>query len=308
MSPFRRILVYAAVDDDELLGLAQAAALARSNHASITVVRVLADIGVLARWQSGVGDAEALRRIVAESQQTTLEERVAPLREEGLGVRIEIRWGTPWLELIRCVRSGGYDLVVKTAEGISSESSLFFGSTAMHLIRKCPCPVWVVGSEIGSGRGRVLAAIDPTEDETRSAIADRVLASADEMTEEGGELHVASAWTAPGEHLLASRISVEDLSSHVRAAEQDARAALHRVLSRTGDPVKLEHVHLLKGHARMVLAPFIERSGFDLVVMGSFGRVGIAGFLIGETAETLVRSVRCSVLVLKPPGFVCPVG
>ncbi len=35
--------------------------------------------------------------------------------------------------------------------------------------------------------------------------------------------------------------------------------------------------------------------------------MGIAGFLIGETAEALIRSVRCSVLVVKPPGFACPV-
>ena len=39
----------------------------------------------------------------------------------------------------------------------------------------------------------------------------------------------------------------------------------------------------------------------------SLGRTGMAGLLIGETAESLNRSVRCSVLVVKPPGFVSPV-
>jgi hypothetical protein len=44
-----------------------------------------------------------------------------------------------------------------------------------------------------------------------------------------------------------------------------------------------------------------------MLVMGSLGRVGIAGMLIGDTAESLIRSVHCSVLALKPPDFLCPV-
>ena len=68
-----------------------------------------------------------------------------------------------------------------------------------------------------------------------------------------------------------------------------------------------QHVHLVEGEPRDVLPDLVDREKYDLIVMGSLGRVGIAGFLIGETAETLIRSVRCSVLVVKPPGFRCPV-
>ena len=45
----------------------------------------------------------------------------------------------------------------------------------------------------------------------------------------------------------------------------------------------------------------------DLLVMGTVCRTGIAGFLIGNTAEEVLNQVGCSVLTLKPEGFVTPV-
>ncbi|NJO21650.1 MAG: universal stress protein [Sphingomonadales bacterium] len=42
--------------------------------------------------------------------------------------------------------------------------------------------------------------------------------------------------------------------------------------------------------------------------MGTVTRTGIAGFLIGATAEDVLRQVDCSVLTVKPDGFVTPVA
>jgi universal stress protein E len=47
--------------------------------------------------------------------------------------------------------------------------------------------------------------------------------------------------------------------------------------------------------------------GIDLVVMGTVARAGIAGMLIGNTAERVLRKLPCSVLTVKPDGFVSPV-
>ena len=48
--------------------------------------------------------------------------------------------------------------------------------------------------------------------------------------------------------------------------------------------------------------------GIDTIVMGSVGRTGLAGFFIGNTAETVLSRVKCSVLTVKPDGFVSPVS
>lgn len=41
--------------------------------------------------------------------------------------------------------------------------------------------------------------------------------------------------------------------------------------------------------------------------MGTVARTGIPGFIIGNTAENTLREIRCSLLALKPNGFVSPV-
>lgn len=49
------------------------------------------------------------------------------------------------------------------------------------------------------------------------------------------------------------------------------------------------------------------RLDIGVVVMGTVGRTGLRGLIVGNTAESVLRAVRCSVLAVKPEGFVTPV-
>jgi nucleotide-binding universal stress UspA family protein len=42
--------------------------------------------------------------------------------------------------------------------------------------------------------------------------------------------------------------------------------------------------------------------------MGTIGRVGIPGLIIGNTAEDVLRETRTPVLAVKPSDFVSPVA
>jgi nucleotide-binding universal stress UspA family protein len=52
----------------------------------------------------------------------------------------------------------------------------------------------------------------------------------------------------------------------------------------------------------------IEKYGVDLVVMGPSARSGIPGIITGITAEVLLPQLHCSVIAVKPAGFVCPIS
>ncbi len=71
-------------------------------------------------------------------------------------------------------------------------------------------------------------------------------------------------------------------------------------LAKTADPAAVRRV-----------ADLAQRNQAQLtvlgVVMGTVARTGVAGLLVGNTAERLLDEVRCSVITLKPPGFVSPV-
>jgi nucleotide-binding universal stress UspA family protein len=57
----------------------------------------------------------------------------------------------------------------------------------------------------------------------------------------------------------------------------------------------------------MLIPRVAERVRIDLIVMETVSRAGIAGLLIGNTAEKILHQVDCSVLTVKPDGFVSPV-
>ncbi len=66
-------------------------------------------------------------------------------------------------------------------------------------------------------------------------------------------------------------------------------------------------IQLIKGNPCKEIPSLARRCNVDLIVMGSVARTGIPGFIIGNTAELILGQVKCSVLVVKPDGFVSPV-
>lgn len=58
---------------------------------------------------------------------------------------------------------------------------------------------------------------------------------------------------------------------------------------------------------RVPAARLAAEHGIDLIVMGTVCRIGVAGFFIGNTAENVLQQADCSVLTIKPEGFVSPV-
>jgi nucleotide-binding universal stress UspA family protein len=66
-------------------------------------------------------------------------------------------------------------------------------------------------------------------------------------------------------------------------------------------------IHMVAGTPGAVLPRLADRLDIDLIVMGTVGRTGLMGLVMGNTAETILRSVRCSLLAVKPEGFLTPV-
>ncbi len=70
----------------------------------------------------------------------------------------------------------------------------------------------------------------------------------------------------------------------------------------------LDHeIHLLEDDPKSIIPELARKKRINLIIMGTVCRTGIAGFLIGNTAENVLQQVNCSVLTVKPEGFVSPV-
>jgi len=252
-----------------------------------------------------------LQDMVLQDLQEQLERLVKPVRQRGLRLRVEALIGTPFLEIIRAVLHQQHDLVMLTAEGRGLKQPLL-GSTSLRLMRKCPCPVWVLKPGPHRRFERILAAVNPVPyDEEHRGVNTKIMELATSLARlEGSELRIVHAWDVQGEEALRrwhKHLSAADVDRIVRDTETTHEVWLNELLAKhplTGIP---HNIHLLRGEPAEVITNLAAKRGIDLIVMGTVGRTGIPGFLIGNTAETVLRQVNCSVLAVKPEGFVTPV-
>ena len=161
----------------------------------------------MAAWLGGGSVPPDLQDRVTAAQTQWLETLVEPYRER-IEVNTLVLTGTPFLEIIRDVLRNGRDLVIKCPES-PDWLDRFLAGDDMHLLRKCPCPVWLVKPETSASYQRILAAVDvddsypPEELKTRQALNTMIMELAGSMAvSEFAELHVVHAWHAFGESAL----------------------------------------------------------------------------------------------------------
>jgi len=236
---------------------------------------------------------------------------VASIRQDGVDVGASLLVGRPFLEVIRAVLREDYDLVVMTADIWRGLRRIGFGSTSMHLMRKCPCPVWVMQPRAERRFRRIMATVDPDVTAVQpGALELKILQLASSLARmEDCRLDVLHAWDFSGADLDTSRSEISerimnDLIERNRTAH---REALSRLLERIDLAGVDFEVHLPKGDPGREIPQAAREMAVDLIVMGTVGLSGIAGFLIGDTAELVLRQVECSVLTVKPDGFATPV-
>jgi nucleotide-binding universal stress UspA family protein len=309
MKRFKNILAVVDPVPDHDEGLERAAELARENDARLAAIVCLDDS--LPR-----GEGDVIRQAIIAGMTERLAALAAPVRERGIEVEIRIVFGEPFLEIIRRVLRAQHDLVVKVAHSADFDRPLGFASTDLHLLRKCPCPVWMIagdGGEAAGARRGVLACVNPVSDDDRdNDVAATILDLATSLAiRHGVPCHAVHAWSAPLEQIWVDspwmRLDLADLDELAVLAEERHSSRFNELVDRFRPQVADFSAHLRKGDPAVVITDIAEELKVEVIVMSTIGRTGIAGLFIGNTAETVLSRVRCSVLAIKPRGFVSPV-
>ena len=303
MKQFQNILCFVDASAKNQGALHRAAELAGRNGASLKIVDAIDDtpswFGMLLK--SHGGGFEQQRR----SELQSLAESV---RSQVKTVTTELLHGRPALVVVREVLRHGFDLVMKDARGTSTHKTLLLGSIDMRLLRNCPCPVWLNAPNHDMAHDVVLAAVDPlADDPEHKAMNQRILELASSLAViDNAELHVICAWEARGESMLAGRVTHERLLEYIVDQHHAAKHGLAQVLGPIRPRIDQQRVHLRKGEPADVILSYASEIHCDLLVIGTIAR-SIPGLLMGNTADTVLRQIECSVMTVKPKGFVSPV-
>jgi len=267
--------------------------------------------------ERGPNPSEWELAVTAERLQT-LQSFIEPYQQR-LSIQCAVFTGTLFLEIIRAVLRNKHDLLIKPAENPSFVDRLF-GNDDMHLLRKCPCPVWLTRPEEKSNYARILAAVDVNLDMFGTAnqgLNQQILELSSSLAlSDFAALHLVHVWDAPGELKVRSWSDNpgEAARNYVEGERSRHESALDRLCEELRDHIGHEaydhlslQCHLPRGATSTIIPATAKQLQADLVVMGTVARTGIAGLLIGNTAEDILGQLQCSVLAVKPPGFVSPV-
>ncbi len=305
MQRFKNILLLASNTAGMNETLERAIELAESNQAKLTVVDVLKEVPKIKKPASTSLPLSEPGEMAPENR---LERLIAPIRDKGVRIDAKVLTGIPFIEIIRQVLKYKYDLVMKTATGATGTKAILFGSTALHLMRKCPCPLWINKPTRHKRYTRIMTAVDPdTWDATKAGLNRMIMDLATSMAiRENSELHVVQAWTRYRENNLPSNATL--LGNSVKPGEPVFhKRAMNELLAHYSIKGLKLQVHLNEGNAEDVILSLAREKHIELIIMGTIGRVGVPGLFIGNTAEEILRQVDCSVLTVKPDGFVTPV-
>jgi len=257
-------------------------------------------------------DGEHIVEKVTGGKRRALSQLADSLRSQGIEADSVMRDGRSSVAMIREVIANQHDLVVKLAKGRFSNRSGFFGSTAIRLMRKCPCPVLVVNDDHEDVVNSVAIAVDVLDPhgiqhELNDCVIDSALSidpqSSVDLLYALPRLMTMMVGDDMGGDLFTA-VELEKLHGEMLVKAKDQLTTLADTIRERGVAVR---DMTLDGRPEFAIPDYTAEHGIELLVMGTVGRSGMDGFFYGNTSERILNRVKCSVLAIKPPGYVSPI-
>lgn len=311
MKRFKKILVVTDSKNKGHIMLKRAVALAKTNQATLTVLEVVEKSPRDMKMLITSMNLANIQDMIIKERLKELNHLISPIKNKGMPVSARVLLGTPFIEIIREVLRNKHDLVMIMAEGKSGLRETLFSTTTMHLMRKCPCPVWALKATKRGRFARILAAVDlDPSDELKSHLNAKIIRLATSLAQsERSKLHIIHTWSLYGESFLSTlgRVKESEIDKMINKAKKMHQMWLREFVKKYAPGIPLRQFHLLQGDAGRLIPELARRKRIELFVMGTVGRTGIPGLFIGNTAERILQCVTCSVLAVKPEGFISPV-
>lgn len=293
MKPFQNILVATDFSSGSRSALLEAARLAKEHGARLHVLHV---------YPKGDSDtAKAMFGEVAGSVDEHLTDKVRERISQELSsvgvsadeTTVHARVGRVVSEVTSVVGEIGADLLVIGATG---EDDRRWGTMAGRLVRRGPTRVLLVPPGVSGPFRKIIACADFSE------LTPEVVDQAGGLAQEGGgEATAIHCYEMPWERATLGG----EVPQNALEVEEEYRGVLlkeyERAAGDTGGELlpRFEAVRDIDSGRGIV--EYATANNADLVVTGTTGRSKLGYWLVGTTAEKVMRDTPCAVLALKSP-------
>ena len=225
----------------------------------------------------GTGQQEEASPASTSRFQALLERCIERARSEGVEATGELEWAADWQSsavsaAARCTAS----MIFKNYTPHTDLERQIRTTYDWTLLRLAPCPVLMIKNRKDWKHRRVLAAVCPdANSEAHQKLNHQIISFAQRFSDAyGSEAHIVAAY--------------QDLNREPEAAELAETCGVGE-----------EFVHILRGRPADVIRNTADEIGADLILIGTVGRAGIRGTVVGNTSERLLDHTTSDVLVLN---------
>lgn len=221
------------------------------------------------------------------------------LDSEGFSASGQQAWhDSPHQTIISVQQAEGCGLVIKQHVPDNPLKKALLTPDDWKLLRYCPSPVLMVKTDRSWAGSAILAAVDVgnADSEHRTLHTSIVSHGFEIAALAKAELHVISAHPTP---MLSAADPTFQLKETIEARYRDQCKAFQAEYD-----ISEERLHITEGPADVLIPQVAHQLNASVTVIGTVARTGIAGALIGNTAEVILDSLESDVLVLKPDDII----
>jgi nucleotide-binding universal stress UspA family protein len=294
MFPFKKILITTDGSDKTGPSIIYGLDMAKVTGAEVTALCVIDESDYEDPMNTASPDSES---VLYQQSMKAVGSIVDQGKAKGLHVRPLVISGIPASEIAQA--STDHDLTVMGTAGRTGISHLLLGSVAEKVIRSANSPVLVVhvGDYLKADRLTIKRILIPTDgsENTTTAITQGIA--------------LAKVF---GAEVTALSVADQAVTSRSKANEGVGQSSLE-VCREATDYVANEGRKLGLTVIPLILTgtpsdEIVKASvNYDLIVMGTVGRTGLAHIRLGSVAERTVRQAKCPVLVVRAKEAKTPV-
>ena len=312
MHAFRSILLAVTHLHTSEFELKQAFRIASDNRARLIIAAFDTSLDTLQKFQF-----LPLEKKFEGILRKQLEEELEKLKElawkEGISAETTIVTGRPRQVMYQLLQQYHIDLVVKLADTSGALTRNQLTGNDLAILRKCPVPVLMMAdrNQLPDFSGKIMVAVDAGDpDEGAHDLNQKLVQYGIYLAaQENAQLHLVTVWNLPVGKRSLQTLSDEDLYELQEVTRKRYLRNLEQIMTdmKIGGncPDLSVQAHILKGKPSVEIQHLANLMSVDLIVMGTLGHHK-KGFLIGNTAENILNNIYCSILAVKPEGFVSP--
>lgn len=281
-----------------LHALRAAAKMASQHRDQLTILHVLEELGDGYGWLLLAEPPDKIEAQMKEQAKTKLlnlcRDQLAAI-DPDLSFNLRVEVGSPAEQILRVAKELQARQIVVGTLGHGKILSTFLGSTANQLIRWSELPVLVVPPEHADlSFQRILAPVES------SAVSRATLLHAVELARAfSGKITLLHAVGLPvvmgSEPSFTNTIVPETIEELITRHRENLEGVVQAL--EIGDVV--DKIDVWTMDPAQAISQAAKEQDVELICMGSHGRRGLMRFLLGNTAERVLRRAPCPVMILR---------